>query len=104
MGTESTEYAYCITSVDDKRATPEQLLSWNRGHWAVETKNHYIRDVTFGEDGCRSRVRCAPSNNAVCANIALAIIFGKGFRTAPEATRHFVLHREEAFKALFESG
>ena len=103
-GEESTEYAYGITSVDDKRATPEQLLSWNRGHWAVETKNHYIRDVTFGEDGCRSRVRSAPANNAVCANIALAVIFGRGFRTAPEAIRHFVLNREDAFEALLEAG
>lgn len=103
-GAQSTEYAYGITSVDDKRATPEQLLSWNRGHWAVETKNHYVRDVTFGEDGCRSRVRCAPANNAVCANIALAVIFGRGFRSAPEATRHFVLNREDAFEALLEAG
>ena len=103
-GKESVEYAYGITSVDDKRATPEQLLAWNRGHWAVEAKNHYIRDTTFGEDACRSRVRCAPANNAVCANIALAIIFHKGFRTAPEATRHFVLNREDAFEALFEAG
>ena len=103
-GKESMEYAYGITSVDDKRATPLKLLSWNRGHWAVETKNHYIRDVTFGEDGCRSRVRSAPANNAVCANIALAIIFQRGFRTAPEATRHFVLNRKDAFNALFEAG
>ncbi len=103
-GARSTEYAYGITSVDDKRASAEQLLSWNRGHWAVEAKNHYIRDVTFGEDGCRSRVRCAPANNAVCANIALAIIFGRGFSTAPEAIRHFVLNREDAFESLLEAG
>ena len=103
-GAVSTEHAYGITSVDDKRGTPEQLLCWNRGHWAVETKNHYIRDVTFGEDGCRSHTRCAPANNAVCANIALAIIFGRGFRTAPEATRHFVLNRKDAFDALLGTG
>lgn len=70
----------------------------------METKNHYVRDVTFGEDGCRSLVRCAPVNNAVCANIALAIMFGRGFRSAPEAARHFVLNREDVFEALLEAG
>lgn len=103
-GEQSTEYAYGITSVDDRTAAPRQLLSWNRGHWTVETKNHYIRDVTFGEDACRSRVRSAPANNAVCANIALAVIFQRGFRTAPEAMRHFVLNREDALEALLKAG
>lgn len=56
------------------------------------------------EDGCRSRVRCAPENNAVCANIALVIIFGRDFRIAPETTRHFVLNRKDAFEVLLEAG
>ena len=103
-GRESVEYAYGITSVDAQRASAEQLLAWNRGHWAVETKNHYRRDVTFGEDGCKSRVGFAPANNAVCANIALAVIFQRDFKTAPEAIRHFVLNREAAFEALFSAG
>ena len=72
--------------MDAQRGSPEQLLAWNRGHWSVEAKNHYIRDTTFGEDACRSRVRSAPANNAICANIALAIIFHRNFDNAAEAT------------------
>ena len=49
-------------------------------------------------------MRSAPANNAVCANIALAVIFQRGFRTAPEAMRHFVLNREDALEALLEAG
>ncbi len=103
-GEQSVEYAYGITSVDEQRGAPEQLLAWNRGHWSIETKNHFIRDTTFGEDGCSSRVRSAPANNAVCANIALAVIFHKEFKNAAEATRHFVLNREAAFEALLSPG
>ena len=99
-GEVSEEYAYGITSVDKQRGSAQQLLAWNRGHWGVETKNHYIRDVTFGEDSCSSRVGNAPANNAVCANIALAVIFQRNFRTVPEALRHFTLNREEAFEAV----
>ena len=93
---ETVEYAFGITSVNGARGTPEQLLAWNRGHWSVENKNHYIRDKTFGEDRCLSRVRNAHSNNAICANIALAVIFHKGFTSAAKAVRHFEFNREEA--------
>ena len=27
-----------------------QLLKWARGHWSVENRSHYVRDVTMGED------------------------------------------------------
>ncbi len=83
---------------------PEKLLAWNRGHWSVETKNHYIRDTTFGEDACRSRVGSAPANNAICANIALAIIFHNKFSNAAEARRHFALNRADAFEAVCSPG
>ena len=101
---ETVEYALGITSVDSARGTPEQLLAWNRGHWSVENKNHYIRDKTFGEDKCTSRVRNAPANNAICANIALAVIFHKGFTSAAKALRRFKLNKQEVFEAMFSPG
>ena len=33
-GTESTEFACCITSIPRHKGTPEQLLARNWGHWA----------------------------------------------------------------------
>ena len=32
-------------------ATPQQLLAWNRGHWAIESKNHHRRDKTCAKNG-----------------------------------------------------
>lgn len=101
---ETLEYAFGITSVDKQRGTARKLLEWNREHWSVETKNHLICDTVFGEDGCLSRVGCAPANNAACANMALAVLFHKRFTRAAEATRHFVLNREAAFEALLSPG
>jgi predicted transposase YbfD/YdcC len=43
-----------------------------RGHWRVENKNHYVRDVTMGED--RSRIRCNPHIFAKLRSIALNIL------------------------------
>ncbi len=101
-GKESTEYAYAITSADTKKASPQQLLEWNRGHWAVESKNHHRRDVTFGEDACAMRAGSAPANNAVCNNIALAVILRqkRNFQSVAEALRHFSQNRAEAFSAI----
>ncbi len=43
-----------MTSV--KRASPQQLLAWNRGHWVVES-HHHVRDATFREDDSMLRTR-----------------------------------------------
>ena len=101
-GKESVEHAYGITSADAEKASPQQLLEWNRGHWAVESKNHYRRDVTFGEDRSTVRVGSGPANSAVCNNIALAVILGrkKEFESVPAAARHFSQNRGDAFCAI----
>ena len=101
-GKESVEHAYGITSADAEKASPQQLLEWNRGHWAVESKNHYRRDVTFGEDRSTVRVGSGPANSAVCNNIALAVILGqkKEFDSVPAAARHFSQNRGDAFRAI----
>ena len=99
-GATSTETAYGITSVPAERAGPERLLAWNRGHWQVENGNHYRRDVSLGEDASRVRKGHAPANNAIPDNIALAVVFHRGFRHVPEANLHFMMRRREALDAI----
>ena len=52
-GTVSTETRYFITSAPRKLADASQLIRWARGHWSIENRSHYVRDVTFGEDASR---------------------------------------------------
>ena len=49
-GETTTEVAYAITSVGRDRADTKQLLDWNRGHWGIENRLHWVRDESFGED------------------------------------------------------
>ena len=98
-GHESRELAYGITSVPQERGAPEQLLAWNRGHWAVENCNHRTRDVQFDEDARLARTAHAPVNNALCNCIALAVILDRGGNVA-ETTRHFAIHRDDALNAV----
>lgn len=43
-----------------------------RGHWRTENGNHYVRDVSMGED--RSRIRCNPHIFAKLRSFALNIL------------------------------
>ena len=64
---ERAEVVYGVTSLSPERATPGRLLELVRGHWQIENKSHWVRDVTFDED--RSQVRCGsiPQVMAACA-------------------------------------
>ena len=99
-GETSRETAYGITTVPAERAGPERLLAWNRGHWQVENGNHCRRDATMGEDASRVRKGHAPANNAILNNIALAVVFHRGFRHLPEANLHFMMRRRDALDAI----
>ena len=100
-GEYSVEYAYGITSLAAASATPQQLLAWNRGHWAIESKNPHRRDRTLCEDACMARSGFSPANRATCNNIVLALILHhRRWDNAAQALRYFTLRRSEAFKAL----
>jgi predicted transposase YbfD/YdcC len=50
---ESVEVAYIITSLPAAAAGPERLLELSRGHWGIENRLHWVRDVSMDEDRCR---------------------------------------------------
>ena len=47
-----------------RRGTPAVIAVHVRGHWGIENKLHYVRDVTYGEDASRVRTKNAPQNMA----------------------------------------
>ena len=49
-----------------RRRLRTALLAWNRGHWAIEWKNHQRRDKILDEDACLARSGLAPANRATC--------------------------------------
>ncbi len=63
-----------ITSLTPEKAGPERLLQINRGHWGIENKSHYVRDVTFDEDRCRIRTKSGPRVMASLRNLAIGIL------------------------------
>jgi hypothetical protein len=68
----TSEVSYAITSVPRERATAAALLDWHRGHWGIENRVHYVRDVTMGEDANRSWSGAGPQVLAALRNAAIS--------------------------------
>ena len=51
-----------------------RLLNLVRGHWGIENRLRYVRDVTMGEDGSQARTDSAPQMMAAVRNLALNIL------------------------------
>jgi hypothetical protein len=71
-GETTCEVPYAITSVPRARAGAAALLGWHRGHWGIENRVHYVRDVTLGEDANRTRVGSGPQVLAALRNLAIS--------------------------------
>lgn len=81
------EVTYGITSVPRSLADASRLLRWNRGHWAIENRSHYVRDVTLGEDACQIRKGNAPQVLAGIRNGILTALRADGVTNIASALR-----------------
>jgi hypothetical protein len=73
-GETHVEVAYAVPSLSPHRATPAQLLTLWREHWHIENKLHWVRDVTFGEDGSTVRAGGGPQVLAALRNLAIGLL------------------------------
>lgn len=82
-----SELLYGITSLSAHKASPQKLLTLNRGHWSIENKVHWVRDVTFDEDRCRIRKGKGAQVMASLRNLALSVLRMAGAHNIAQALR-----------------
>lgn len=97
----TTEVVYLITTLSPAKASPERLLELNRGHWSVENRLHYVRDVSFGEDRSHLRTGPAPQILAAFRNLVIALIHRFGSSHIAATRRHFASCPHHALALLF---
>ena len=74
--------------ITSAQVAPATLASWVQGHWAVENKLHYVRDVALAEDASRVRTGHAPQIMATLRNTAISLLRLTGVQNITEAPRH----------------
>ena len=99
-GKERVEVVYGVTSLRPERATPGRLLALVRGHWQIENKSHWVRDVTFDED--RSQVRCGniPRIMAALRNTVIGLLRWAGETNIAAACRRFAAQPAQALALI----
>lgn len=90
------EVVYLITSATSKDAPPQRLAAWVQGHWTIENRLHWVRDVTFDEDASRVRTGQAPRVMATCRNLAISILRIDGWNNIAAGLRHHARHPDHA--------
>jgi predicted transposase YbfD/YdcC len=103
-GVTSTEVVYLITDLSPQQASPLHLLTLVRGHWGIENRSHYVRDVSFQEDRSRLRSGHAPQVLAAVRNVAITLLHRSGTAQISSARRSFAYHPEQALALLCPKG
>ena len=84
-GRKHIEVVHLICSLPMDQAQPEAIASWARGHWTIENRLHWVRDVVFDEDRHQLRTANGPQIMAALRNLAISLIRLAHGATAPIA-------------------
>src|SRR5665647_1319019 len=91
-----TETVYAICTLNAAQAQPDELARWLRGHWGIENRLHWVRDVTLGEDLHQARTGAGPHALAVCRNLIISLLRLAGHTSIARALRHHARHPDQA--------
>jgi predicted transposase YbfD/YdcC len=87
-----TETVYAITDLDQAAIRPEEIADIIRGHWHIENRLHWVRDVTFAEDQSQIRTGNGPAVMATLRNLAISVHRRHGATNIAAATRTVSRH------------
>jgi predicted transposase YbfD/YdcC len=87
-GTRETNTEVGITSLTPQQARPHHIACLLRGHWSIENRLHWVRDVTYREDHSRVRTSTAPQAMASLRNLAISALRLNDATNIAQALRH----------------
>jgi predicted transposase YbfD/YdcC len=89
-----------ITSLPRTVAGASRILTLQRGHWGVENRLHYVKDVTLGEDQSSIHGGAAPQVMAALRNTAIGLLRRAGHHAIAARLRHNSRHPEDVLPVL----
>lgn len=88
-GKERHNVVYGITSLPHAEFKAEDLLGISRGHWSIENRSHWVRDVTFDEDRSQVRSGNIAQLMACFRNLVIGLFRFFGFSNIASTCRSF---------------
>ena len=79
---------YAVTSLTVTQASHAQLAAIIRGHWGIEDRLHWVRDMDFDEDRSQVRTASGPRIMASLRNLAITILRLAGAASIAAALRY----------------
>jgi hypothetical protein len=89
-----------LSSLPVERASPACLLALSRGHWTIENRLHWVRDVTFDEDRSRVRTGAGAQVMASLRNLAISLLRLAGARYIAPALRRCARSDPQALRLI----
>jgi predicted transposase YbfD/YdcC len=84
----SAETSYAVTSLTITQSHHAQLAGIIRGHWGIEDRLHWVRDMAFDEDRSQIRTASGPHIMASLRNLAITILRLAGATSIAAALRY----------------
>jgi predicted transposase YbfD/YdcC len=91
------QVAYYISSLS---LNAGQFAQGIRGHWGIENRLHWVKDVVLEEDSSRIRLGNAPANLSIIRSLAIAILRNNGYSSITTALRMIAHNLEQMFLLL----
>jgi predicted transposase YbfD/YdcC len=78
----------------------DQIADAIRGHWGIENRLHWIRDVVFAEDHSQIRTGAGPAVMAILRNLTVSLHRLAGATNIAAACRHVSRHPNRVLPLL----
>ena len=95
-----TETVYAVTDLAYADIRADQIAEAIRGHWSIENRLHWIRDVVFAEDHSQIRTGAGPAVMATLRNLAVSLHRLTGASNIAAACRHVSRHPNRVLPLL----
>jgi predicted transposase YbfD/YdcC len=99
-GKTSRQQRLGMTSLPEERADAAGVLGTRRGHWRIENRLHWVRDVSLGEDACQVRSGAAPQVMAALRNLLLNLLRLEQVTNVAAALRRYAWQPGTALQLL----
>jgi predicted transposase YbfD/YdcC len=88
-GKRTSEVTYGLVSMPPEEAGAVTIEALWRGHWTIENRLHYVRDVSFGEDAGHAAHGTTAHALAALRNGLLMLFRHAHWRCIPDALAHY---------------